>query len=47
MRARRRLSKLLLRQGLVFEGAAWTRAHARWLGTVGLELVQPAGRRHR
>jgi transposase len=32
MRARHRLSKLLLRQGLVFEGAAWTRAHDRWLG---------------
>ena len=32
MRARHRLSKLLLRQGLVFAGAAWTRAHDRWLG---------------
>ena len=32
MRARHRLSKLLLRHGLVFEGAAWTRAHDRWLG---------------
>jgi transposase len=30
MRARHRLSKLLLRQGLVFEGAAWTQAHDRW-----------------
>jgi transposase len=29
MRARHRLSKLLLRQGLVFAGAAWTQAHAR------------------
>jgi transposase len=41
MRARHRLSKLLLRQGLVFAGAAWTQAHARWLARVGLELVQP------
>ena len=31
MRARHRLSKLLLRHGLVFEGAAWTQAHQRWL----------------
>jgi transposase len=31
MRARHRLSKLLLRHGLVFEAAAWTRAHDRWL----------------
>jgi transposase len=39
MRARHRLSKLLLRQGLVFAGAAWTRAHDRWLGQ--LRLDQP------
>ena len=31
MRARHRLSKLLLRQGLVWEGKAWTQAHERWL----------------
>jgi transposase len=31
MRARHRLSKLLLRQGLVWEGSAWTKAHERWL----------------
>ncbi len=31
MRARHRLSKLLLRQGLVYEGTAWTQAHERWL----------------
>jgi transposase len=37
MRARHRLSKLLLRQGLVFEGAAWTRAHDRWLGQLRLD----------
>jgi hypothetical protein len=32
MRARHRLSKLLLRQGIVYsEGNAWTGAHDRWL----------------
>jgi len=31
MRARHRLSKLLLRQGLVWEAGAWTQAHERWL----------------
>jgi transposase len=41
MRARHRLSKLLLRQGLVFAGAAWTQGHARWLAGVGLEFDQP------
>ena len=41
VRARHRLSKLLLRQGLVFAGAAWTQGHARWLGSVGLEFDQP------
>ena len=41
MRARHRLSKLLLRQGLVFEGAAWTQAHQRWLGTQAQQLTQP------
>ena len=39
--ARHRLSKLLLRHGLVFEGAAWTQAHGRWLARVEAELVQP------
>jgi transposase len=34
MRARHRLSKLLLRQGLVYDQAAWTLAHERWLGTL-------------
>src|SRR3954451_15563802 len=34
MSARHRLSKLLLRQGLVYcGGRAWTGAHERWLGT--------------
>ena len=40
MRARHRLSKLLLRHGLRFEERAWTERHARWLATV--ELGQPA-----
>src|SRR5947199_385724 len=31
MRARHRLSKLLLRQGLVYEGSAWTLTHDTWL----------------
>jgi transposase len=31
MRARHRLSKLLLRNGRVFNGSAWTQAHDRWL----------------
>jgi transposase len=39
MRARHRLSKLLLRHGLRFEGRAWTERHARWLAAV--ELAHP------
>jgi transposase len=31
MRARHRLSKLLLRHGLVYEATAWTRTHDTWL----------------
>jgi hypothetical protein len=31
MRARHRLSKLLLRHGLVYPGSAWTLAHDAWL----------------
>ena len=31
MRARHRMSKLLLRQGLVWEGSAWTQGHEHWL----------------
>jgi transposase len=31
MRSRHRLSKLLLRHGLVYDGTAWTVAHDRWL----------------
>jgi transposase len=31
MRARHRLSKLLLRHGLVWDGSTWTQSHVRWL----------------
>ena len=31
MRARHRLSKLLLRHGVVYDATAWTRAHDQWL----------------
>src|SRR5690348_6853276 len=31
MRARHRLSKLLLRHGLVYDATAWTRTHDAWL----------------
>ena len=34
MRARHRLSKLLLRRGLVYDGNAWTQAHDVWLRSV-------------
>jgi transposase len=38
MRARHRLSKLLLRHGVVYEaGRAWTRAHDTWLRRIQLE----------
>jgi transposase len=37
MRARHRLSKLLLRQGLVWEAGAWTLAHERWLAAQRFE----------
>jgi len=48
MRARHRLSKLLLRQGLVWEGSAWTQAHERWLASQrfearGLQLAYEEG----
>jgi transposase len=36
MRARHRLSKLLLRHEVRFEARAWTGAHQAWLGTVEL-----------
>jgi transposase len=46
MRARHRLSKLLLRQGFVYSGGrAWTGAHDAWLRRVGREeLASPATR---
>jgi transposase len=38
MRARHRLSKLLLRHGIRFaDGEAWTERHQRWLATVTLD----------
>src|SRR5450756_37533 len=37
MRARHRLSKLLLRQGLVWEASACVQAHERWLATQSFE----------
>jgi transposase len=43
MRARHRLSKLLLRHGVLYEdGRAWTRAHETWLRRIRLE--HPAAR---
>jgi transposase len=39
MRARHRLSKLLLRHGLVWQRSAWTREHDRWLA--GLRFQRP------
>jgi transposase len=44
MRARHRLSKLLLRYGIVYYGGkAWTGAHDRWLRTVAAsQLTLPA-----
>jgi transposase len=46
MRARHRLSKLLLRQGIVYsDGHAWTAAHDAWLRRVGRDaLDSPAVR---
>ena len=46
MRARHRLSKLLLRQGFVYSGGrAWTGTHDAWLRRIGrVELVSPATR---
>jgi transposase len=36
MRARHRLLKLLLRQGLLWDGTAWTGAHEVWLRSLQL-----------
>lgn len=40
MRARHRLSKFLLRRGLIYRGRAWRKAHDAWLR--GLRLDHPA-----
>jgi transposase len=43
MRARHRLSKLLLRQGFVYSGGqAWTGAHDAWLRQIGHQFDAPA-----
>jgi transposase len=39
MRARHRLSKLLLRHGLVWDDSAWTAAHQAWLRSLRFERV--------
>lgn len=39
MRARHRLSKLLLRQGLVWDNSAWTGAHEAWLRSLRFDRV--------
>ena len=38
MHARHRLSRLLPRQGLLWEGSAWTQAHERWLASQRFEM---------
>ena len=46
MRARHRLSKLLLRNGIVYSGGkAWTGAHDLWLRRAGRPALVGAGRR--
>jgi transposase len=46
MSARHRLSKLLLRHGLVYSGGkAWTGAHDRWLGVARQTVFDQSGRR--
>jgi len=42
MRARHRLSKLLLRHNRVYEARAWTLAHDRWLRRQATSLDDPA-----
>ncbi|MEU9919699.1 IS110 family transposase [Streptomyces sp. NPDC051001] len=39
MRARHRLSKLLLRRGLVWQGSAWTQEHESWLRSLSFERL--------
>jgi hypothetical protein len=51
MRARYRLSKLLLRHGAVYDATAWTRAHDVWLRKLNLNRPEwfqpvPAGANH-
>ena len=43
-RARHRLAKLLLRQGIAYDGRRWTHAHRRWLLTLRFE--HPAAQGH-
>jgi len=40
LRARHRVSKMLLRRGLLYDGGAkaWTRGHRRWLASIEFEL---------
>ena len=42
--ARHRLSKLLLRHGIVYEATAWTRAHDMWLRRIRTQGLDDAGR---
>ena len=44
MRARHRLSKLLLRRGLVWDGSAWTQAHELLARRAALRGAPPAAR---
>ncbi|MEU1596060.1 IS110 family transposase [Streptomyces sp. NPDC005708] len=39
MRARHRLSKLLLRHGLVWQGTAWTQEHEAWLRSLSFDRL--------
>lgn len=39
MRARHRLSKFLLRQGLLYAGNAWTGAHESWLRSLSFDRL--------
>ena len=42
MRARHRVSKLLLRHGIVYDATAWTSRHLRWLGGRRLDHIGSA-----
>lgn len=39
VRARHRLSKLLLRQGMLYDGSAWTGAHEVWLRSLSFDRL--------